>query len=103
MAQNTSEIDALNHLLEVEKNATALINDAAVEADRRLSEARAKYNSEYKIRYDKQIAQLESEYQKSHQQISDKYQKEIDSYKESLVAKTQDSKAFSALLDRLFF
>ena len=38
MAENT-EIDAINHLLEVEKNASALINDAAQEADRRLSEA----------------------------------------------------------------
>ena len=37
MAENT-EIDAINHLLEVEKNASALINDAAQEADRRLSE-----------------------------------------------------------------
>ena len=103
MAENTSEIDALNHLLEVEKNATALINDAAEEADRRLSEARAKYNAEYKARYDKEAAELESEYQKAHEQISDKYQKEIDSYKESLAAKPQNSKAFSELLDRLVF
>ena len=50
MAENT-EIDAINHLLEVEKNASALINDAAQEADRRLSEARSKYNAEYKTRY----------------------------------------------------
>ena len=52
MAENNTEIDAINHLLEVEKNASALINDAAQEADRRLSEARSKYNSEYKTRYD---------------------------------------------------
>ena len=46
MAENTSEIDAINHLLEVEKNAAALISDAAEEADRRLAQARAKYNAE---------------------------------------------------------
>ena len=33
MAENTSEIDAINHLLEVEKNASALINDAAQEVE----------------------------------------------------------------------
>ena len=103
MAENTSEIDALNHLLEVEKNATALINDAAEESDRRLAEARAKYNAEYKARYDEQAAKLESEYQKTHEQISEKYQKEIDSFKESLASKPQNSKAFSELLDRLVF
>ena len=50
MAENTSEIDAINHLLEVEKNASALINDAAQEVDRRLSDARAKYNAEYNLK-----------------------------------------------------
>ena len=39
MADINMEIDAINHLLEVEKNASALINDAAQEVDRRLSKA----------------------------------------------------------------
>jgi vacuolar-type H+-ATPase subunit H len=102
MAENT-EIDAINHLLEVEKSASALINDAAQEADRRLSEARSKYNSEYKSRYDEVAARLEVEYQNNHQQIAEKYQKEIESYKESLAAKSQNYEAFSSLLDRLIF
>ena len=103
MAENTTEIDAINHLLEVEKNASTPINDAAMEAERRLSQARAKYNSDYKARYDEIAAQLESEYQNNHQQIADKYLKEIDSYKESLAAKPQNSEAFSSLLDKLIF
>ena len=103
MSDTNTEIDAINHLLEVEKNASALINDAAQEADRRLSEARAKYNSEYKARYEKEAARLEAEYQTAHEKIAEKYQKEIDSYKESLAAKPQNSEAFSSLLDRLLF
>lgn len=103
MSDTNTEIDAINHLLEVEKNASALINDAAQEADRRLSEARAKYNSEYKARYDEAAARLEAEYQDNHNKTAEKYQKEIDSYKESLAAKPQNSEAFSSLLDRLLF
>ena len=103
MAETTMEIDAINHLLEVEKNASALINDAAEEVDRRLSEARAKYNAEYKTRYDEVAAKLESEYQNNHNTTAEKYQKEIDSYKESLAAKPQNYEAFSSLLDRLMF
>ena len=103
MAETTMEIDAINHLLEVEKNASALINDAAQEVDRRLSEARAKYNSEYKARYDETAASLEAEYQTNHNSIAEKYQKEIDSYKESLAAKAQNYEAFSSLLDKLIF
>ena len=103
MAENTLEIDAINHLLEVEKNASALINDAAQEAERRLSQARAKYNSEYKTRYDEVALKLENEYQINHQKIAEKYQKEIETYKESLAAKPQNTEAFSSLLDKLFF
>ena len=103
MAETSMEIDAINHLLEVEKNASALINDAAQEVGRRLSEARVKYNSEYKARYDKTAASLEAEYQTNHNSIAEKYQKEIDSYKESLAAKAQNYEAFSSLLDKLIF
>ena len=103
MSENNTEIDAINHLLEVEKNASMLINDAAMEAERRLTQARAKYNSDYKTRYDEIAAKLEAEYQNNHQQIADKYQKDIDSYKESLAAKPQNSEAFSSLLDKLIF
>ncbi len=103
MAETTMEIDAINHLLEVEKNASALINDAAQEVDHRLSEARVKYNSEYKARYDQIAASLEAEYQTNHNSIAEKYQKEIDSYKESLAAKAQNYEAFSSLLDKLIF
>ena len=103
MAENTNEIDAINHLLEVEKNASMLISDAAMEAERRLSQARAKYNSEYKIRYDEIAAKLEAEYHNNHKKVEDKYQKEIDSYKDSLAAKPQNSEAFSSLLDKLIF
>ncbi|MBP5519550.1 MAG: hypothetical protein J6X84_03115 [Treponema sp.] len=103
MAENTSEIDAINHLLEVEKNASALINDAAMEVERRLSQARAKYNSEYKSRYDQEVSKLEADYQNDYKLISEKYQKEIDSFKESLAAKPQNYGAFSSLLDNLIF
>lgn len=103
MAENTMEIDAINHLLEVEKNASALINDAAQEADRRLSDAHSKYNAAYKQRYDAVTAELEVEYQTNHTQIAEKYQKEIDTYKESLAAKPQNYEAFSSLLDSLLF
>ena len=58
---------------------------------------------ELKTRYEKETARLEAEFQAAHEQIAEKYQKEIDSYKESLAAKTQDTNAFSATLEKLIF
>lgn len=101
MAETTAEIDAINHLLEVEKNASALINDAAMEADRRLTQARTKYNAEYKAGYDKAAAELESDFTKEQQSIEKKYNDELDSYKASLAAKSQNFEDFSRLLDKL--
>lgn len=101
MAETTAEIDAINHLLEVEKNASALINDAAMEADRRLSQARSKYNTEYKIGYDKTASELETQFNQNQKTIEKKYNDELEAYKESLAAKPQNYEAFSSLLDKL--
>lgn len=101
MAEINPELDAINHLLEVEKNASALINDAQVEADKRLLEARAKYNIEYKTKYDSIAAEMEKEYLKQHDEIEAKYKKEIEDYKASLENKPQNEKAFTDLLEKL--
>jgi len=101
MAENNPELDAIKHLLEVEKNASALINDAKTEADKRLSEAHLKYNSIYKEKYDQLVAHLDDDFKKSHEQIEAKYNKELDDYKASIEAKSQDKKSFESLLDKL--
>lgn len=101
MAETTAEIDAINHLLEVEKNASTLINDAAQEAERRLSAARAQYNSEYKAGYDKAAGDLEAQYLENQKTIEKKYNDELEAYKQSLAAKPQNFESFSKLLDTL--
>lgn len=47
MATDNPELDAINHLLEIEKNASVLVNDALSESDKRLSQARSKFSAEY--------------------------------------------------------
>ncbi len=101
MAENNPELDAIKHLIEVEKTASSLINDAKTEADKRLSEAHLKYNSQYKEKYDQLVAHLDDEFKKSHDQIEAKYKKELDDYKASIEAKSQDKKSFESLLEKL--
>lgn len=100
MADQNLELDAIKHLLEVEKNASALINDAKIEADKRLADARLKYNSEYKTKYDAIASELEAEYQNKLKEITSKYKSEIEEYKKSLEDKTQNDEAFTALLNK---
>lgn len=101
MAENNPELDAINHLLQVEKDASSLIDDAMIEADKRLSDAHRTYNGQYKSKYDKLVSELEADYKIRHDKIEETYKKEIDEYKASLESKVQDEKAFDSLLDKL--
>lgn len=103
MADQNLELDTIKHLLEVEKNASALIEDAKIEADKRLAEARSKYNSEYKSKYDILASELESVYQNKLKETAEKYKSEVESYKKSLQERPQNEKAFNALLEKYLF
>ena len=103
MAENSSELDAINHLLEIERDAAVLIDDAKIEADKRIANAKNQYNAQYKSKYEDIVKELESKYNTSIDEISDKYKKEIDAYKNELKEKKQDEGNFSSLLDKLFF
>lgn len=100
MANQNLELDAIKHLLEIEKTASVLIDDAKIEADKRLSEARSKYNTQYKSKYDEIASVLEVDYQKKLEEITTKYKSEINEYKKSLENKPQNEEAFNALLEK---
>ena len=91
------------HLIEVEKNASAMIEEASIEADKRVSSARAKANTEYKEKYDLEIQKLEENYKQKITEISENHKKELEDYKSSLESKPQDSKSFSTTLEKLLF
>ena len=50
-----SEINIINHLIEVELQASSLVKEAQSEADKRLSAARAKADAEYKQKYNEVV------------------------------------------------
>lgn len=101
MVEENPEIDALTHLLEVEKKASGLVGDAQVEADKRLVETQLKYNTEYKSKYDKLTKSLENQYLQKLEEIKAKYAVEIEEYKNGLKEKNQDKKAFVSLMEKL--
>ena len=84
--ENNSELGIINHLLSIEKDASSLINDAQIESEKRVAEARNKYNAEYKDRYEKTVKALEENYQKELEQIKEK-----------------NTKAFNEVLDKVLF
>jgi vacuolar-type H+-ATPase subunit H len=90
--------DVLNHLLKVEADAAALVDEAQAEADRRVSEGEKQNRSRYEQRYGQNAAALDAAYIREIEEAKEKYQKELDAYRDRLHHISADKTAFSALM-----
>lgn len=97
------ELEIINHLLEVEKNASVLIDDAKIEADKRTSEAKAKYNQEYKAKFEVLAAEKDKNYHDKIQELTAAHAAEMEEYKKSVESRPQDTEGFKKLLEKLLF
>ena len=92
--------EVLGHLLKIESEAAALVNDAQAEADRRVAGGEKQNRAGYEERYRVEAERLEAEFKKSKELIKEQYHKELDAYREKLTSLETDMTAFSAMLDR---
>ncbi len=99
MAEN--EINVINHLLEIESQATTLIDDAQVESKRRTMAAKAKADEIFSAKYRDLVETLEKEYNEKNQQYQTEHNNEIESYKNKILQANQDVNAFNAFLDNI--
>ena len=95
--------EILQHLLNLEADAAALVNDAQAEADRRVSEGEKQNRTRYDDVYAGEVAVLEEQYVKALAAIKENYRKQLDEYREDLKKMTQNTGAFSLLAEDLFF
>jgi hypothetical protein len=93
--------DVLRHLLGVEANALALVDDAQAEADRRVAEAERLNRARYDERYGKEASALDLRYEGELAQVKGEYQEQLEAYRKTLDALPADAGAFGTLLDRL--
>jgi len=93
--------EVLGHLLKIESEASALVNDAQAEADRRVLEAEKQNHAAFDERYHRENERLESEYNAFREKVQGQYQAELDAYKEKISSIEVNVNRFSALLDKL--
>jgi vacuolar-type H+-ATPase subunit H len=89
--------DVLRHLLEIEAQASALVDDAQAEADRRIKECEEQNRARYEESYKKVIEELEIDYKTKTAEVKSAYQKELDGYRASLESIKVDEAAFNSL------
>jgi vacuolar-type H+-ATPase subunit H len=96
-----SEVNVINHLLDVEHQASEMISGAQGEADKRISSFRAQAETEYKKQYDDIIAGFEAGYKKHTEEIDSKHKKTVEQYKSDIQNTAQNKEAFGKLLDTI--
>ena len=92
--------EVLGHLLKIESEAEALVNDAQAEADKRITEAEQQSHARYEKQYRQESERLESELQQSKERSRQHYQEELDACNAKIAAIPVDTNNFSALLNR---
>ncbi len=97
-----TEVNVINHLLNVEHKASELISGAQAEADKRIAASRAQAEAEYKKQYDVVIAGFEADYKSRTAELAREHSETISRYKSDVQNSEQDIQPFTKLLDTLF-
>jgi hypothetical protein len=98
-----SDKEVLRHLLNLEAEAAALVDDAQAEADRRVGEGEKQSRSCYDETYAAEVAALEASYTGEIAAVKADYKKQLDTYRDSLKTIPVNRGAFSALAERQLF
>jgi regulator of protease activity HflC (stomatin/prohibitin superfamily) len=103
MDSDSGEQGVLRHLLDVEAQASSLVEEAQVEADRRVAEGEKENRARYDERYGLLAAKLNGEYEAAALAVQEDYARQLDAYSSGLSAMPVYRAAFSALAETLFF
>ena len=90
----------LQHLLDMEAEAAALVNNAQMEADRKISEGEKQNRAQYDEAYAREARILEEFLARNLADVKENYQKQLDAYREGLESMPVDMKAFSLLAEK---
>ena len=93
--------EILQHLLSLEAQAAALVNEAQAEADRRVAEGEKQNRAIHDEAYAREVEGLESDYAQNLASIKENYQRQLDEYRDSLKNVTLNTGAFFSMAEDL--
>jgi len=92
--------NTLDHLLKIEAEAAALVNDAQAEADRRIHENEEKMRTSYEERFRLEAQARELSLKNETNKLKEQYQNEIDDYVKEISSINVDVERFTSLFNR---
>jgi len=97
------EIEILEHLLEVEKNAEILTLDAQSEADKRIGLAKSKADEQFKLEFTKLVSEYESNYENKIKEIDIQSKLTIKDFEEKVLSYKKTRDEFNDFLEKILF
>lgn len=95
------ESSVIEHLIEVETQASTVTLNAQQEALKIINNAKAKAETEYLEKYNEQLSKIVKEWDEKAKEISDSSEQEISKYKERINSTSQNTEAFNKLMDSI--
>lgn len=95
----SQEMDVIEHLLEIEREASKTLVAAQSQADEKVGLARTEADAKFKELYSKAVKEIEEKAGLAKKEINDSRQSSLDSYKGSLSSMEMDQEAFNSLLE----
>jgi len=95
--ENTNTLD---HLMEIEAKAAALVNDAQEEADKRIHESEIKNQTAYEEHFKAEVQKLEDSLIKEKERLRTQYQQTLDEYRNEISGTNINVEHFSSLLNK---
>jgi len=97
------ETDVIEHLLDVEKEASEMILSARKEADEKIARARVEADMKFKAQYHEFVKELEAREKSSREKIDENHASVLEEYKERLSALPKNDAALGSALEKLLF
>ena len=91
--------NTLDHLLQIEARAAALVSDAQAEADRRIHDSEEKNREAYEERFRAEAQTLEASLRNEKERTREEYQKALEDYRKEIAGISINTDGFCALLN----
>lgn len=98
-----NEVDVIKHLLQVEAQATTLVNDAHSESNSKISQAKSKADEMFKSRFSEIVKGLDSDCQNKIKSFDEEHSASIQNFKNQITQSKKDSLSFNSFLDKALF
>jgi F0F1-type ATP synthase membrane subunit b/b' len=92
--------NTLDHLLKIEAEAAALVNDAQAEADRRIHDNEEKMRAAYEERFKVEAQGREASLKIEKEKLKEQYQDAIDEYGKEISGINVDVERFTSLFNK---